>query len=63
MREEITDQKIHTIIAQYVFIQHAALALPRDISHPDTANAESDLFGSRMNFLPERFIQFLISIR
>jgi hypothetical protein len=51
--------KSHTIISQRVFVDHTALAFLRDISHPDTANAETILLRSRVDFLPEWLIQLL----
>jgi hypothetical protein len=62
MYEEVAGQRLHTIIAQSMFVKHAALAFPSHIGHPDTANAKSGIFSSGVNFLPERLIEFLVNI-
>jgi hypothetical protein len=49
----------HTVVAQDIFINHTALALVRDIGHPDAADAKAVGLGPSMDFLPQRLVEFL----
>lgn len=51
-----------TVIAQGVFVDDAALALPCRVRYPDTANAQVAAPGFAIKFLPQRLIKFLLTI-
>lgn len=45
-----------TVIAEGVFVDKTALALPGCISYPDTANPQVPALGFIIEFFPEGFI-------
>ena len=54
---------MHTVIAHYLLIQHARLALIPHVGDPDGPDAEPALGGAHVKFIPQRLIQFLPTVR
>ncbi len=54
---------MHTVIAHYLLIQHARLALIPHVGDPDGPDADPVLGGAHVKFIPQRLIQFLPTVR
>jgi hypothetical protein len=48
-----------TVIADFVFVEDAALALMGGVSDPDAADTEVIGFGADVDFIPQCLIEFL----
>lgn len=58
----VHSQSGHTVVAQHIFINHTALALLRNIGHPNTTDAKTAGLGPSMDFLPQRLVEFLKTV-
>lgn len=56
---EVLKERKLTVIPELILINHSALALVRNIGHPDAADLEPLMFGPLVQVFPEGFVQFL----